>query len=95
MHACWYMEFEMQLWLRGYMFHGETISIPDYDDRMKWAENLEYRESLIKAAGLKMKSIYHSQIDKCQGKYDIYVIMPSKIEFVPDEENEQTKTELI
>jgi len=80
------MDIKIELQLRGYLFVAETITIPEHDDRMKWPEQIEYRESLIRAAVIKLKSLYHPQIDKCRGIYQIYVRVPSKVEFVPDEE---------
>lgn len=74
------MDFKIELRLRGYMFCCELLDLPEHDDRMVWQEQVEYRESLIEAAKIKMRSLYHGQIVKCQGLFQIYIIAPSKVE---------------
>lgn len=85
MQQCWYMDFKIELWLKGYMFCSEALEIPEHDDRMVWQEQIEYRESLIDAAKIKMRALYNSQIAKCRGLFQIYIIAPSKIECQPFE----------
>lgn len=80
MQQCLYMDFKIELWLRGYMFCCEVLEIPEHDDRMVWQEQIEYRESLIEAAKIKMRSLYHGQIVKCHGLFEIYIVAPSKVE---------------
>lgn len=74
------MDFKIELWLKGYMFCSELLEIPEHDDRMVWQEQVEYRESLIEAAKIKMRSLYHGQISKCHGVYQIFIMVPSKVE---------------
>lgn len=74
------MDFKIELWLKGYMFCSELLEIPEHDDRMVWQEQIEYRESLIDSATIRIRSVYNRQIVKCQGIFQIYIIVPSKIE---------------
>lgn len=89
------MEFEIQLWLRGYLFTSGIVSVPDFDDRMSHQKNQEYRESLVKSECLKMKAIYSRQIDKCEGKYTMYIQLPSKMRFIPVDEGDEIITSKI
>lgn len=79
------MEFNIEIWLKGNLFSSDELFIPDHDERMSRPEQIIYRESLIEAAVIKMKALYHRQIDKCYGIYCIYIIVPSKMEFQPQE----------
>jgi hypothetical protein len=79
------MEVKIELWLRGYLFTTETIQLPEFDDKWGFQRNVEFREATIKANIMKITADYWAQIDKCEGRYQVYLSLPSRMDLVGEE----------
>ncbi len=84
------MECELELWLKGYLFSSTPIQLPDHDDRMTGEENQEIREAIVRAQVMRIKALYHPQIDRCQRNYQISIRYPSKLNGLPISDDEET-----
>jgi hypothetical protein len=80
------MECSIELWLRGSLFQRQDLTIPENDDRVDFRTNYEFRQMVINAAIMKLKAMYHNQIDKCGNICQVVVVMPSRVHLVADEE---------
>lgn len=86
MLQCWCMDIRIELYLKGWLFQYETVAAYDHDDRLSFQNNVELREYIVKIATEKMRILYSKQIEKSEGRYEIFVVFPSRPNPILDED---------
>jgi hypothetical protein len=75
----------LQLYLRGDIFQEIVIEIPDFKG-LGFKERVNLRTAYVKSKCLTLRAIYHNAIDKCGGRFQIVMVVRSKVESIPDEQ---------
>lgn len=79
------MDFKIELWLGGALFHTTEVRIPDHDSSMSFEDNVKYREALVNAAQFKVRKEFKYEIENNKGVPQMCLVFPSKIELQIDD----------
>lgn len=79
-------QIKIQLYLRGKLFQEEDIEIMRHANSLSFPDNVELRSDLLNFHIKRMKAMYHRQIDKLGGDYEIYLQVQSKINLITDKQ---------
>lgn len=78
----------MQLYLNGGFFEEFEVKLPPYDPELSFEDNVDIRKAFMDYKEKELKSMRHKQISKCQGNYQIHVVLQSRLNTMEFSEQE-------